>query len=90
MTPQAAQTIALQALAYVTADEDLLPAFFDRTGAGLDAFKDGATDPVFLAGVLDFLLADETALLAFCENIDLAPETPSRARAALPGATPEW
>ncbi len=90
MTPEAAQTIALQALMYVTSDDDRLSAFVAKTGVGIDDLKTGAQDPAFLGGILDFLLEDEAALLAFCEDNHLSPETPSRARAALPGAAPDW
>lgn len=90
MTPQAAQTVALRALAYVTSDDDRLSAFVGKTGVGANDLKKGAEDPAFLGGILDFLLADEAALLDFCRAADLAPETPIKARAALPGAAPDW
>jgi len=90
MTPEAAQTIALQALMFVTDDADRLSAFVAKTGAGAHDMKTGAQDPAFLGGILDFLLEDEAGLLTFCEDSDIPPEMPARARAALPGATPDW
>jgi len=90
MTPEAAQTVALQALAFVAADEDKMSAFVSKTGAGVTDLKQGVNDLEFLGGVLDFLLEDEASLLIFCETLDLAPETPMHARAALPGAAVEW
>jgi len=90
MTPEAAQTVALQALAFVAADEDKMLAFAGKTGAGVADLKEGVNDLEFLGGVLDFLLEDEASLLTFCETLDLPPETPMRARAALPGAAVEW
>ena len=90
MTPDTAQTVALQALAFVAADDDMMSNFVAKTGAGLSDLKMGAIDPAFLGGILDFLLADEAALLSFCDSVDLSPEAPKQARAALPGADVEW
>jgi hypothetical protein len=90
MTPESAQIIALQALFYVTSDEQRLSAFVAKTGVGVGDLKEGARQPAFLGGILDFLLEDEASLLAFCENVGIPPETPIRARAALPGAAFDW
>lgn len=50
-----------------------------------------AGDPEFLGFVLDFLLSDEAALVAFAEESGLSPDRPLRARAALPGGQlPHW
>jgi hypothetical protein len=50
-----------------------------------------AADPEFLGFVLDFLLSDEAALVAFAEEAGIAPDRPLRARAALPGGElPNW
>jgi hypothetical protein len=46
------------------------------------------SDPHFQAGVLDFVLADESLLVAFAANEGLDPAAIMRARAALPGFTP--
>lgn len=44
-----------------------------------------------LAAILDFLLEDEPNLLAFCEEQEIAPDLPMRARAYLPGGDlPHW
>jgi len=60
------------------------------SGTDPSTLKSNVSEPGFLAGVLDFLMADETALVAFCQDSDIAPETPGRARAQLPGAAPDW
>lgn len=79
-----AQTIALKAVAFIAADEDLLPRFVALTGSGLDEIRSRIGDPAFLGGVLDFILGDEPTLLAFVEAEQLAPETPMAARQRLP------
>lgn len=83
---EAAQTIALKALSYLAADEDLLEPFLGSTGLLAGDLRAGATDSVFLAGVLDYFLQNEALLLAFAGASELAPETIVRARQRLPGA----
>ena len=82
--PEDAQAVALQAVAFIAADEDLLPRFVALTGCGADEIRRRIGDPAFLGGVLDFVLADEPTLLAFAEAAGLAPETPMVARGKLP------
>ena len=91
MTPDRAQTIALQALGWLVGNDDLCPTFLGSTGSSVDDLRARASDPEFLGFVLDFLLSDEAALLAFCDESGVAPDRPMRARAALPGgALPHW
>jgi hypothetical protein len=90
MTPETAQTTALQALAWIASDEDLLLALLERTGASGDDLRASAADPEFLGAVMDFLLENEQILTDFCEQNDFPPETPKQVRQALPGAAPEW
>lgn len=78
-----AQAVALKALTFLAGDEALLSRFVTLTGCGLDDIKARLADNGFLAAVLDFLLADEPALLAFAEAEGLAPETPMLARMKL-------
>lgn len=85
LKPETAQTIALQALAHIAADEDLLGGFMAHSGLAVDELKTLASEPAFLGGVLDFILSDEEGLLAFCAATDIAPETPKLARMSLPG-----
>ena len=80
-----ATVIALEALEHLAADDVLLRRFMAESGLDQATLGAEAANPAFLAGVLDFLLADETALTAFCEAAALEPELPMRARLLLPG-----
>jgi hypothetical protein len=80
-----AETVALQALAWLAGQEELLGAFLGATGASLADLAAGARDPAFLGGVLDFLLQDDARILAFCDAAGLPPTAPLAARAGLPG-----
>jgi len=85
MTPETAQTIALQALAFIATDEKAFEGFIALTGLGLTEIRQRAQDPELQAGVLDFLLQDEQRLLTFCDSAGLDPADPARARSQLPG-----
>lgn len=83
---ETSQTIALKALGYLAADDDLLEPFLSSTGLAVGDLKAGATDSAFLAGILDYFLQNEALLLAFAGASELAPETIVQARQRLPGA----
>jgi hypothetical protein len=83
---ETSQTIALKALGYLAADDELLEQFLGVTGLVVGDLRAGATDSAFLAGILDYFLQNEALLLAFAASEELAPETIVRARQRLPGA----
>lgn len=86
-----AETIALQSLTWLLQDEDLLPRFLAATGADPAQMAVLAGDSGFLAAVLDFLLSEDSLVLAFAEAAGLAPDSVLRARAGLPGGdVPHW
>jgi hypothetical protein len=84
-----AETIALQALAWLVGNDDLMPVFLGSSGACEADLKSGADDPAFLAAVLDFVMMDDAWVISFCDSAGLAYTAPSQARAALPGAAVE-
>lgn len=86
-----AETVALQALAWLAGQDELLPVFLGATGATLADLRDRAGDPELLAAVLDFLLMDDAWVAGFAASAGLAPGLPAAARAALPGGSlPDW
>ncbi len=85
MTADRAETLALQALAWLVGNDDLLPAFLGATGASEGDLRAQAADPAFLGAVIDFLSMDDAWIVAFCDANGLAYDLPMRARAALPG-----
>lgn len=91
MKDDTAQTIALQALGWIAANDELFPAFLAATGANLAELRERAGDPLFLAAVLDFLLQEDAWVLDFSAQNSLPPTTLQSARAALPGGElPHW
>ena len=86
MDGEAAETLALEALAFLASDERRLGALLAQAGWTLPELRAGLADSHVLAGILDFVLSDERLLVAFCEVSGCGPETPMRARRALPGS----
>ena len=86
MTPSQAETVALQALAHVVSDPDLSAAFMGPNGLAPHDLRAGASDPVFLASLLDFLCQRDDWVVSFCDAQGYPYDTPLQARYALPGA----
>ena len=81
-----AETLALQALAYIAREEERFERFLLSTGTTPDDVRRRAAEPEFLSGVFDHMLADEALLIAFAEEAGMTPEQVALARYRLPGA----
>lgn len=86
MNPDLAQTIALQALAWLVGNEELCGTFLGATGSSVDDLRGRATDAAFQASVLDFITMNDNWVMEFCDANGLKYEDPLQARYALPGA----
>lgn len=89
LSTEDAETLGLQALAFIAGEERALLGLIAESGLAPDSLGRAAGDAAFLGCVLDFMLRDEALLLAFCDAQDLPPELPAQARTLLPGAAPE-
>lgn len=83
-----AEAIALNALRFLASDEQRLSRFLAMTGMAPGDMRSAAEDPVFLGGILDYLLSDESLLLSFTAEEGISPELPAAARRKLPGTMP--
>ena len=79
----AAETLALRALAHVAGDADLGPRFLDLTGLDVATLRARAGSPDVLAAVLGFLAGHEPSLIATADALDVKPEALVRAHGAL-------
>ncbi|MCP4922989.1 MAG: DUF3572 domain-containing protein [bacterium] len=79
-----AQTIALQCLAFLIGQDGARNLFLSTSGLSIDDLRNKATQPDFLAGVMDFLLSDEELIQTFCIESNLTAERVWKARRALP------
>lgn len=82
-----AEVIALNLLSYIAGDQDRLDRFIAITGIAPAGLGAAAGDASFLAGVMDYALADETVLTGFAESAGMKPETLIAIRRRLPGAS---
>lgn len=85
MTRDDAELLAIRALGHIAGDDDLLGDLLSLTGLSVEELRERAGEAETLGGILDFMMADEARLLAFCEAAGLRPELPACARMALPG-----
>lgn len=84
-----AEEIALKAVSWIVADEELLAVFLGSTGASAGDLRARLSEPEFLGSVLEFLTMDDAWVLAFCAAENLPPERPLQARMSLPGGAQE-
>lgn len=80
-----AEAIAIEALAWLAQDKELLPRFLTLTGIEATSIRQAAREPGFLAGVLQFFLAHEPTLLRYCADTGRDPAAIEKALACLPG-----
>jgi len=77
--------LAIQAFAFIAGEPERLGAFISVTGIAPEAMRTTATEPDFLAGVLEHMLADENLLIAFADSAAIDPAEIARAHNSLVG-----
>jgi hypothetical protein len=91
MNKEQSEAIALQALGWIAASDDLMGVFLGSTGASVGDVRAQAGDPAFLGSVLDFLLMDDAWVTGFCDAHNYDYQRPMIARQLLPGGElPNW
>ena len=80
-----AEVLALQALAFIASDEDLLPRFLALTGMDVDGLRTAAGETGTLIAVTDFIMFDDTLVGRFAEFASLEPDVAGQSRFALAG-----
>jgi len=84
-----AQQLAIEALAFLADQPDLLARFLELTGIEAVDIRQVACQEGFWAGILSFLCANETDLWAFCHHANKLPEQVTAALRCLPGGIQE-
>jgi Protein of unknown function (DUF3572) len=82
---EAATALAIAALGFIASAPERLGRFLADTGIGPESIRQAASEPHFLAGVLDHIAGDEALLLAFAAEHGIDPNDVMRARDALSG-----
>jgi hypothetical protein len=91
MTPARAEDIAMGALVWLCAQDDLFPVFLASSGASAEdlgaVLRSGAgPDQGVLSAVLDFILMRDDTVMAACAEQGLAYDQLAVAQAVLSGA----
>jgi len=91
MTKDNAETFALNALAWIMGQDDMVGVFLGSTGASIDDLKNNAAKPEFLGAVLDFVLMDDAWVIKLSQDMGTPADHVMQARAVLPGGqTMHW
>lgn len=85
---EVAEIVAIQALSFVAGEPARLGLFLSETGIGPETLRSAASDPNFLASVLDFVMRDDAMVKAFASQSEHHPTTIAAARQAL--GDPHW
>ena len=85
LTRERAEGLAIQALAFIANDGERLGRFLAVTGIGPAEIRAAAREPVFLAGVLEYMASDDRLIAAFAAENNLNPADIDRSRVALAG-----
>lgn len=80
---ETAEILAIQALAFLASDGERLGRFLELTGLGPDDIRAAASEPHFLAAVLDHIAGYEPLLRDFVAETNVDPLSIAPARAAL-------
>ena len=80
---EVAEIVAVQALSFIASDPERLGAFLAESGLGPETLRAAATDPRFLAHVLDFVMRDDATVKAFAAVSQLDPTNIAAAHQAL-------
>lgn len=80
-----AEVFALHVLAWLAAQEDIVPVFLGATGASESDLRTRAGDADFLISVLDFVMLDDAWVIQCCDTLQVPYERIMQAKAGLPG-----
>jgi hypothetical protein len=91
LSPDEAEKLAIDALGFLAGDEGRLAAFLHATGLSPADIRAESGSRDFLAGLLDYIAADESLLLVFTSEQRIDPASVLAARRTLaPGSPEAW
>lgn len=85
LSQEEAESVATQALVWLTTDFERMRRFLDETGLSPETIRAAARDPAFLPSVLDYLVKNETILTGFASEAGFQPAEVVSAHTALAG-----
>lgn len=85
LTPERAESLALQGLTFLASDAARLSHFLTLTGIAPSELRNWDGNAMIQGAVLEHLLADESLLLVFAAEAGIAPESIAPAHRLLTG-----
>lgn len=85
MNQENAELLAISGLNFIASDPKLFSRFSGISGIEVHQLRDAASEPGFLAGVLQFIMAHEPTLIEFSQAENINPSLLRKAVNALPG-----
>ena len=85
LAQEVAETLAVQALTFIASDTERLGRFLAVTGIGPAEIRAASREPRFLAGVLEYLVADHKLAAEFAAEAGCEPDHLAKAHVALGG-----
>lgn len=71
---ETAESLAVEAFGWLASDDDALTRFMGLSGMAPEDLRHAASNPGFLAAVLDFVAAEDATVLAFASHAGVKPE----------------
>ena len=91
MSSKNAQIVAAQSVEWLAADQELFQSFLDITGFCVADMQLEVENVEFQTAVLDFLMMEDSRVIAFCDAFRIQYEEIAKLRAQLPGGDlPHW
>ena len=88
---EAAQVMALRMVEFLSGEDGLLEAFVATSGVAPHDLGQRLSEPETLAAVMDFVLQDDSRVIAFARQAGVDPTVIPGLRAFLPGGDlPHW
>lgn len=89
LSPDAVESLAIEALALIAADPALTSSFMNLSGFEVGSLRLAAKRPDFLAGVLDYVMSDERLVLDLAAATGYRPEAIAAACRSLEAPAPD-
>ena len=84
MQQEEAETLALEILGFIAADDYLMRGLLAQSGLTQQDFMQSVSNPAFLAMILDYFMSNDKAAGNFLEEKNYSPNIIQNARRALP------
>jgi hypothetical protein len=85
MNREKAEEMAVSIFVWLTGREELLSRFLALSGLTATGLRQASSDPGFLGGIVDFVMAHEPTLMEFCKDSGFRPESVAASHHALNG-----